>query len=501
MAKIKTSEPRNRAKPNALEELARGIAKLRELSTHIDDLSRDGFPYGEAVRARTELSLRETIRRLFGEKSPEYQTHKNHKLRIGARTESAQSTALLKELIAALEHQKADLLGLKPASPTTPEPANVGPPATTAPPQPPSNSTPGETVRDSPPTAVLTLATASATVPTTTPPLNQPIPPVPPPATSVPVAPPLTQATVAPPPQPIHDTSIPRRPDTPSSPGPDNRQTEAASAIAPLAETPSLRTVIPQETVPPVLRAVKQPAPSDQAAAPPKENQPSDGEAAGFVPPAPLPIRPLPPVFDLAQERPALAAKPSTTLPAPEISPMAIKECDRPPSMIEPSVAPVTQPPAGMEDVPRNLLRKICTRFHLVARQLRLRKEYRPTLEINDEYDLQDLFYALLRLQFDEVGTEEWSPDYADGARRTTYLLDWDRTAVVVKQTRPGLSTKDLAEQVKVDATHYSARPNGKTLLCFIYDPDGRIGNPRGLEADLTTVGDTYAVEVIVAPK
>lgn len=180
---------------------------------------------------------------------------------------------------------------------------------------------------------------------------------------------------------------------------------------------------------------------------------------------------------------------------------MAIKECDRPPSMIEPSVAPVTQPPAGMEDATRNLLRKICTRFHLVARQLRLRKEYRPTLEINDEYDLQDLFYALLRLQFDEVGTEEWSPNYADGARRTTYLLDWDRTAVVVKQTRPGLSTKDLAEQVKVDAAHYSARPNGKTLLCFIYDPDGRIGNPRGLEADLTTVGDTYAVEVIVAPK
>lgn|SRR5574340_764343 len=491
MAKIKTSEPRNRAKPNALEELTRGIAKLRELSTHIDDLSRDGFPYGEAVRARTELSLRETIRRLFGEKSPEYQTHKNHKLRIGTRTESAQSTALLKELIAALEHQKADLLGLKPASPTTPELANVGPPSTTA---------PVETVRESPPTAVLTIAAASVTVPTT-PPLNQPIPPVPPPATPVPVAPPPAQATVAPPPQPICDTSMPRRPEPPSSPGPDNRQTEAASATVPLAETPSLRTVIPQETVPPVLRAVKQPVSSDQAAAPPKENQPSDGEAAGFVPPAPLPIRPLLPVLDLAQERPALAAEPSTTPPAPEISPMATKECDRPPSMIEPLVAPVTQPPAGMEDATRDLLRKICTRFHLVARQLRLRKEYRPTLEINDEYDLQDLFYALLRLQFDEVGTEEWSPDYADGARRTTYLLDWDRTAVVVKQTRPGLSTKDLAEQVKVDAAHYSARQNGKTLLCFIYDPDGRIGNPRGLEADLTTVGDTYAVEVIVAPK
>ena len=148
-----------------------------------------------------------------------------------------------------------------------------------------------------------------------------------------------------------------------------------------------------------------------------------------------------------------------------------------------------------------DILRRICARFHLVARQLRLRKEYRPTLEIVDEYDLQDLFYALLRLQFDEVGTEEWSPPYADGARRTSYLLDWDRTVVVVKQTRSGLSSRDIAEQVRSDAAHYSMRPNGATLLCFIYDPEGRVGNPRGLEADLTAVSDAYTVEVIVAPK
>ncbi len=148
-----------------------------------------------------------------------------------------------------------------------------------------------------------------------------------------------------------------------------------------------------------------------------------------------------------------------------------------------------------------DILRRICARFHLVARQLRLRKEYRPTLEITDEYDLQDLFYALLRLQFDEVGTEEWAPSYANGARRTSYLLDWGRIVSVVKQTRSGLTTQDLAEQVKSDAAHYSTRPNGTTLVCFIYDFEGRVGNPRGLEADLTTVSDTYMVEVIVAPK
>jgi hypothetical protein len=147
------------------------------------------------------------------------------------------------------------------------------------------------------------------------------------------------------------------------------------------------------------------------------------------------------------------------------------------------------------------ILRRVCARFHLVARQLRLRKEYRPTLEINDEYDLQDLFYALLRLQFDEVGTEEWTPAYTNGARRTSYLLDWEKTVVVVKHTRSGLTTRDLAEQIAADTAHYSARPNGTTLVCFVYDPDGRVGNPRGLEADLSSTGGPYKIEVIVAPK
>ena len=50
MARAKASEPQRRAKPSVAEELTNGIAKLRELSTQIDDLSRDGFPYREAVR-------------------------------------------------------------------------------------------------------------------------------------------------------------------------------------------------------------------------------------------------------------------------------------------------------------------------------------------------------------------------------------------------------------------------------------------------------------------
>jgi hypothetical protein len=38
-------------------------------------------------------------------------------------------------------------------------------------------------------------------------------------------------------------------------------------------------------------------------------------------------------------------------------------------------------------------------------------------------------------------------------------------------------------------------------MLCFIYDPDGRIGNPRGIESELTSISEQFSVDIVVAPK
>src|SRR5262249_5829560 len=60
-------------------------------------------------------------------------------------------------------------------------------------------------------------------------------------------------------------------------------------------------------------------------------------------------------------------------------------------------------------------IRKLCTGFHAVARQLRQRHDDRPTLDVEDEHDVQDLFHALLRLEFEDIRTERWIPGYAGG--------------------------------------------------------------------------------------
>jgi len=150
---------------------------------------------------------------------------------------------------------------------------------------------------------------------------------------------------------------------------------------------------------------------------------------------------------------------------------------------------------------PVDALRKVCLRFHAVARQLRLRKDYRTTLEVEDDYDLQDLLCALLKLEFDEVGADEWTPPYAGSSTRTTLLLNRDRLAVVAKKTRSGLTTKELAEQVAADTAHYASHKPCTHLFCFIYDPEGRIGSPTRLETDLTSVSDSFTVDVLIAPK
>jgi len=150
---------------------------------------------------------------------------------------------------------------------------------------------------------------------------------------------------------------------------------------------------------------------------------------------------------------------------------------------------------------PVELVKTLCCRFHSVARQLRLRGEYRATLSVEDEVDTQDLLHALLRTQFDNIDTDEWTPSYSSGAPRTALLLNDGCLAVIVKKTRPGLNAKDLTDQIRIDAERYRSHDRCTTLLCFMYDPEGRIGNPRGLEASLTSVNDSFVIDVLVAPK
>lgn len=146
-------------------------------------------------------------------------------------------------------------------------------------------------------------------------------------------------------------------------------------------------------------------------------------------------------------------------------------------------------------------LEQVCVRFHMVALQLRSRRSGKMPLEINDEYDVQYLLHALLKLYFDDVRQEEWTPSYAGGSARADFLLKEERIVIEVKKTRQGLSERGIGSQLLEDIARYQAHPDCGRLVCFIYDPEGWIENPVGLERDLEKTPAKMPVRVIVSPK
>lgn len=147
------------------------------------------------------------------------------------------------------------------------------------------------------------------------------------------------------------------------------------------------------------------------------------------------------------------------------------------------------------------LLRVIFEHFNTVARQLRKRHDNRDTLIIKDEYDVQDLLNAILRIHFDDVRPEEWTPSQAGSSNRMDFLLKDDEIAIEVKMTREGLKDKELGDQLIIDIAKYQGHPNCKCLYCFVYDPEGIIRNPRGLEKDLAKLGKDFPVKVFIRPE
>jgi hypothetical protein len=104
-------------------------------------------------------------------------------------------------------------------------------------------------------------------------------------------------------------------------------------------------------------------------------------------------------------------------------------------------------------------------------------------------------------LFFDNIVPEEATPGYAGKSSRIDFLLKAESIGLEVKMTRSGLSGKEIGTQLIEDIARYRKHPDCKTLVCFVYDPEELISNPKGLEDDLSREDNGMLVKVIVAPK
>ncbi len=147
------------------------------------------------------------------------------------------------------------------------------------------------------------------------------------------------------------------------------------------------------------------------------------------------------------------------------------------------------------------ILSDVFENFHSFCTQLRNRHADRDTILINDEYDVQDLIHCILKLHFKDIREEEYTPSYAGSSTRVDFLLKNENIVIEVKKTRQGLTDRHIGEQLILDVVHYRNHPNCKALICFVYDPESKVKNPRGLEDDLKKLSNSeMLVEVYIRP-
>lgn len=151
---------------------------------------------------------------------------------------------------------------------------------------------------------------------------------------------------------------------------------------------------------------------------------------------------------------------------------------------------------------PAKSLCKLLDRFHAFARQVQTAYRSRHTVSFSDEYDVQHAMHALLRMFFVDVRTEEYTPSYAGKNSRIDFLISQERIGVEVKMTRDSLKDKEIADELLIDIARYQAHARCETLICFIYDPDGKLSNPHGLISDLEAQAckSSIKVKVVISP-
>jgi hypothetical protein len=152
-------------------------------------------------------------------------------------------------------------------------------------------------------------------------------------------------------------------------------------------------------------------------------------------------------------------------------------------------------------DSKNSILKNIFFNFDLFAKQLLNSYDKRATIQIADEYDVQDLLHAILKLHFNDIRKEEYTPSHAGSNSRCDLLLSDEKILIEVKMIGKNLSEKKLSDQLIIDKERYKSHPKCKCVYCFVYDPSLILGNPNGIENDLNEESGEYEFKVYIHPK
>ena len=143
--------------------------------------------------------------------------------------------------------------------------------------------------------------------------------------------------------------------------------------------------------------------------------------------------------------------------------------------------------------------------FSDVARRLGARLHDRPNFTIENEYDVQDLLYAMLKTPIPDLVDEEPTPKRAGSSKHIDFITRTGRCAIEVKYVRDARHGREVADEIRQDLDHYPEHAECDSVLVFVYDPGTHVRDAAVFERDLSGVrvikGHEVHVEVRVRPR
>ena len=154
----------------------------------------------------------------------------------------------------------------------------------------------------------------------------------------------------------------------------------------------------------------------------------------------------------------------------------------------------------GFEGQEREILRQIINSAHLSVRALQDRRGGRPDFAIEEERDIHDLLYALLKPVFPESRVEEYTEKHAEKSKKIDIIVPEISTGIEVKYTHSPSQARDLGDELKIDIESYHVHENCNNMIAVIWDSERHIEDRHNFKNDLegerSYGGRTFPVEV-----
>lgn len=152
------------------------------------------------------------------------------------------------------------------------------------------------------------------------------------------------------------------------------------------------------------------------------------------------------------------------------------------------------------DEVIRDILNNFSNAVQKITKD---RRKEHLEFKIEDEYDVQDILYVVLKSIFPTIRDEDPIPKVGAKSTKIDLILREEKILIEVKMIKGKDSNEThFIEQLKIDFESYHECKWLKKLFCFVYDPFKKtkdISNFRDLNGNRTKGEHSFNVELIIA--